>query len=258
MGHAALPLACRQFPRQSVRDPRGVSVTLSHYCPTAYDLLSDYSGSISIVNNAVAFPAGAEYVGLTADHGLPPLLHPRLAMDWESWWLFEALSVSLLAEAKEPLLRLGLAVEYARTWTVDHGSLSAHLTDAFGRARAAAAGVTHFSASQSTERIADVMASIPGKWLGVATDALALPAAVPVDDLVSRRYLAAHAFANWTAYQGEGLRTWFRAIETAACLLRHTADPGRADLLLRHLADSTALIDRWKHADRQPAVGASG
>ena len=39
LGHDALPLACRQFPRVSVTDPRGVSVTLSHYCPTAAALL---------------------------------------------------------------------------------------------------------------------------------------------------------------------------------------------------------------------------
>ncbi len=39
LGHDALPVACRQFPRVSVTDPRGVSVTLSHYCPTAAALL---------------------------------------------------------------------------------------------------------------------------------------------------------------------------------------------------------------------------
>ena len=43
LGHGALPLACRQFPRITVQDPRGASVTLSHYCPTAAELLeSDY------------------------------------------------------------------------------------------------------------------------------------------------------------------------------------------------------------------------
>src|SRR5688572_20699690 len=67
IGHTALPLACRQFPRQSLRDPRGVSVTLSHYCPTANDLLLTATGPATIVENAPAFPAGAEYVGLTAD-----------------------------------------------------------------------------------------------------------------------------------------------------------------------------------------------
>jgi Fe-S-cluster containining protein len=44
LGHEGLPLACRQFPRVSVHDPRGVSVTLSHYCPTAAGLLTADQG----------------------------------------------------------------------------------------------------------------------------------------------------------------------------------------------------------------------
>jgi hypothetical protein len=266
MGHAALPLACRQFPRQSVRDPRGVSVTLSHYCPTASDLLLHHAAPIRIVDNAPAFPGGAEYVGLTADHGLPPLLHPRLAMDWEGWWLFEELSVSLLSdgrsEAPEALARLGLAVEYARKWTVSRGALVDHLREAFGQARTAAVAGTHLSDSRIGERIDDVLAAVPDEWRDIATDAISAPPTAhaddPLPDVVSRRYLAAHAFASWAAYQGEGLRTWFRAVETAASLLARTADPGRADLLLRHLADSTALTDRWNRAEREPAVAGCG
>jgi hypothetical protein len=274
LGHAALPLACRQFPRQSVRDPRGVSVTLSHYCPTASDLLVTATGPTRIVEDAPAFPADAEYVGLTADSGLPPLLHPRLAMDWESWWLFEDLSVSLLSESPEPLDRLGLAVEFARGWTVGNGALADHIRDAFNRARAAAASGFELSPSRIDERIADVMSAVPEEWRDVASDALSVSSVgrgfTPrhtrgalslskgnraCSDAVSRRYLAAHAFANWAAYQGEGLRTWFRAIETAASLLRHTADPGRADLVLRHLADSTALVRRWNQAEKVNWLG---
>ena len=56
------------------------------------------------------------------------------------------------------------------------------------------------------------------------------------------------------AYQGEGLRTWFRSVETAACLLAQTVDPGAADLVLRHLADSAALVKRWNHAERKSVV----
>jgi hypothetical protein len=260
MGHAALPLACRQFPRQSVRDPRGVSVTLSHYCPTASDLLVQYSGPTAILNDALAFPADAEYVGLTADDRLPPLLHPRLAMDWESWWLFEELSVSLLSEVSGPLTRLRLAVEHARRWTVGNGPLAAHLRESFDLARTAAVDEARLSESRIDERIRDVLTAVPDDWREVATDAIASRDAGCGSsraelEIVSRRYLAAHAFANWAAYQGEGLRTWFRSVETAAALLHRTADPGRADLLLRHLADSTALIDRWNEAEREPPVG---
>lgn len=249
-------MACRQFPRQSVRDPRGVSVTLSHYCPTANDLLTEYSGHVAIVNNAPAFPADAEYVGFTADQLLPPLLHPELAMDWESWWLFEELSVELLSEAPEPLSRLRLAVEYARTWTVDRGQLPTHLRDAFARARSAAAPAGFLTDSRIDERISEVLAAVPDDWREAAQDALSTNEGPGLSgassDGVFRRYLAAHAFANWAAYEGEGLRTWFRAVETAAALLNRTADPGRADLVLRHLADSSAAITLWIHAEREP------
>ncbi|HUR20028.1 MAG TPA: hypothetical protein VMZ90_04415 [Vicinamibacterales bacterium] len=266
MGHAALPLACRQFPRQSVSDPRGVSVTLSHYCPTASDLLIDYSGRTTIVDNAPAFPREGEYVGLTADPSLPPLLHPRLAMDWESWWLFEELSVSLLSEersvrlsdARGQLSRLALAVEYARGWTVESGMLSTHLREAFRRARTATVPVTNLSNTSIDERIGDVLAAVPADWRGAATNALSTVQGTRLDEAIAGRFLSAHAFANWAAYQGEGLRTWFRAVETAAAVLSRTADPGRADLLLRHLSDSTALIDRWRRAEAEPAIAASG
>ena len=39
VGPRLLPSACRNFPRIALRDPRGVFVTLSHYCPTAARLL---------------------------------------------------------------------------------------------------------------------------------------------------------------------------------------------------------------------------
>src|SRR6187399_1245491 len=73
LGHEALPLACRQFPRVSVRDPRGQSVTLSHYCPTAAAMLGR-NGPATIVDSPAGFPADAEYVGLDASAGLPPRL----------------------------------------------------------------------------------------------------------------------------------------------------------------------------------------
>ena len=58
LGHDALPLACRQFPRVTVEDPRGVSVTLSHYCPTAAGLLErDTAAPFTIVLDPPAFPA---------------------------------------------------------------------------------------------------------------------------------------------------------------------------------------------------------
>ena len=44
LDHRAIPVACQHFPRVCLIDDRGVSVTLSHYCPTAASLLDWYEG----------------------------------------------------------------------------------------------------------------------------------------------------------------------------------------------------------------------
>jgi Fe-S-cluster containining protein len=67
LGHEALPLACRQFPRVTVEDPRGVSVTLSHYCPTAAGLLElDEPEPFHVMDNPLGFPAARPAVSPTA------------------------------------------------------------------------------------------------------------------------------------------------------------------------------------------------
>ena len=96
LGHDALPLACRQFPRVTVADPRGISVTLSHYCPTAAAMLASES-PVTVVTSAAAFPNDGEYVGLDATTSLPPMLRPGVLMDWESWWDVERLAVTHLS-----------------------------------------------------------------------------------------------------------------------------------------------------------------
>ena len=143
LGHDALPLACRQFPRVSLRDPRGVSVTLSHYCPTAASLLGS-PRSVTIVRDAPAFPEGAEYSGLDATTALPPLLRPDVLMDWESWWLWESSIVDLIGNAdgspEEALARLDAAVDDVARWRPDDGPLDTRVRDAVSRARSRPAG----------------------------------------------------------------------------------------------------------------------
>jgi len=65
-----------------------------------------------------------------------------------------------------------------------------------------------------------------------------------------KRFLAAHAFANWTAHLGTGLRSWFRSIEAAYALLETGFAVGDADLLLRHLAETSMLTEAWNQAER--------
>lgn len=243
LGHEALPLACRQFPRVTVVDPRGVSVTLSHYCPTARAMLDD-GAPIRIVGDAPAFPPTAEFVGLDVRAGLPPLLRPNLLMDWDAWWAFEAQAVACLADESQPpvnvLARLGDAVEFARAWTPARGALAARVDGAFRRRG------PFTPARFDAERLVDeACEAIPA---GLSRPLLRR--ADQASDRVVRRFLASHAFANWTAHLGQGLRTWLRSIETAYAFVALGIGPAQADLILRHLADGQALTAVWARAER--------
>lgn len=220
LGHEALPLACRQFPRVVVIDPRGVSVTLSHYCPTAAAMLGDPS-PVCIVESPPAFPSEAEYVGLDVRTALPPLLRPDVLMDWESWWAFEARAVDLLGNAADPaaaLRRLRSIVEQIRTWSPGEGRLRDRVDRTFNQVR--------LKADATTESTSKVLS----------------------------RFLAAHAFANWTAHLGGGLRTWWRSIEAARAQAAETHDVAAADLHLRHLADPDALAAEWSAVEGDAAT----
>jgi Fe-S-cluster containining protein len=239
LGHAALPLACRQFPRVSLLDPRGASVTLSHYCPTARAML-DRERPIAIVSDA-AFPESGEYVGLDARESLPPLLRPGVLMDWEAWWEWERLAIDRIDRATgdldELLADLRAVVEVVRRWTPGEDSLIARVRKAFG-------GAAHHGAASAPADRSDlmhaVMAAIP-EDLRPAT----LPQGERPSAAALRGFVAAHAFANWTAYVGQGLHSWMRSLEAAVALIDAGCGIRDADLLLRHLADPYALADAW-------------
>lgn len=230
--HDALPLACRQFPRVSITDPRGVSVTLSLYCPTAQAMLEAFNGSIAIVEHAPAFPPRGEYVGLDARTSLPPALCPNVLMDWESWWEWERLSVELcnLDESpREILARLSIAVEAVRTWRPGHGELIERVHTAFEQAASSARSQgPGFQTMETPHTIWRAGPSGPAE----------------------RAFLASHAFANWTAHLGEGLRTWLRSLETVVFLLEEGWTVREVDLWLRHFADPRLLARVWGAAER--------
>jgi len=254
LGEAAIPLSCRQFPRQSVTDPRGTSVTLSHYCPTARRQLDRPDAPVTISDRAVAFPRHGEYVGLAASPDIPPLLHARCLLDWESWWLIERRTVTLVSEHPDTALpRLALMVEALHVWRPGSAPLVDAVHRAFDLAQIAEVVPWCPSASDVDAHVEDVRSSVPAEWRNDVDRALM----AGTGDLPSRvvgRFLAAHTFANWAAYNGRGLRTWYRSIEAAGCLLWVTRDPGMVDLALRHLADSSALITRWNRAERRPVI----
>ena len=224
LGHEALPLACRQFPRVVVVDPRGVSVTLSHYCPTAAAMLED-PAPVRIVESPPAFPANGEYIGLDAHAGFPPQLRPDVLMDWESWWAFEARAVELIGNWRgDPagvLAALSAIVERVRTWNPGDGELTERVEKAFRRLssglKAQGSGITEAKGSR--------------------------------DHGIQCRFLAAHAFGNWTAHLGQGLRSWLRSLQAAYALLQTGSSVQKADLLLRHEADPDEQAAKWSEAE---------
>jgi hypothetical protein len=244
LGHAALPLACRQFPRVSLQDPRGTAVSLSHYCPTAAELL-DVPNSVDIVEDASAFPSDGEYVGLDVRAALPPLLRPDLLMDWASWWLFEREAIALIdvsTTAGEALARLGHLVRLVEDWRPADGPLETRI------ARAAATART-----DTPPRRADFDDAMSVVQQAIEPE-LRPPAPTRGPANISagarRRFLAAHAFANWTIHLGRGgLRTWLRSLDAADTLLASGLDLREADLWLRHLIEPAALAERL---DQQP------
>ena len=229
-GHDALPLACRQFPRVTITDPRGVSVALSCYCPTARGMLDTFTGDITIVENPTAFPERGEYVGLDARTSLPPALCPNVLMDWDSWWEWERLSVELwnLSEPPRQILdRLSIAVEAIRTWRPGQGELIDRVHEAHESAR-----TLHHAPSPPAPA-----PSHPA------------PAPSHLAPRTAHLFLACHSFASWPAHLGSGLRTWLRSLETVLFLLEQDWTVAEVDLWLRHYAEPRLLAKTWSRVE---------
>jgi hypothetical protein len=187
-----------------------------------------------------------------------------MLMDWESWSLWERLSVAHLvrgaASASAALADLHAVVEAARTWSPSQGPLAAHLASAYaaGAVREPPQrGSPDRHARDDDRRLAEVLSAIPPDVRErFATPRLASSARAVTSDTVRRRFLAAHAFANWTAQLGLGLRTWLRSVETADALVSLGLGIDGADLLLRHLADPAALARTWSAAETDSSYSA--
>lgn len=233
LGHDALPLACRQFPRVVVHDPRGASVTLSHYCPTAAAML-DVNVRVDILADAPAFPRTGEYVGLDATDALPPLLRAGVLMDWESWWECERLGVELIGNSADSpgqtLARLADAIAQAQSWSPDAAdSLVGHVRRSFALA---------MPAPHRLHAHDELLERLDARTPAGLSAPLHSSASSSVPARVANRFLAAHAFANWAVHGRGGLDDWLRSIETAHALLAAGAGVRGADLRLRHLADA--------------------
>jgi len=255
LGASALPSTCRHFPRIAVRDARGTSISLSHFCPTAAAMLFRDDVPVTVVEAPIAFPA-AEYEGLTVGlEDLPPLLTPRMLMDHEGYAAWErhmvARAADLTRAPESVLATLARDARVLAAWTPGPGSLA----EAVDRLP------VDYVAATPPEDLADslrlftqVMAAVPDD-LKPEPDEADVPEAYrhwirPAwPDLGSavNRYIAAKAFASWTAYQGRGVATIVRGLEAAVALVRVEASRQCRDT--RRVLDAAQLLEAFRAAD---------
>ena len=240
LGVGAKPAACQHFPREVLIDPRGVFVTLSHYCPTAADLLFEHTGPVEIVAGPPAVAFG-EPEGLDARDVLPPLLVDGVLMDYEGYSAWEAHMVAVLTRDD------GLAPEVA---------VETLKRDAIRLQRwkpAISTTLAEEIATLSRERYAEkenrpgrISFSYPAQEIhperffrGIPSSALSA---------VIKRYLAARAFASWMAYQGNGIAAVVGSLALTLSVLREhiarlTANDERA-LTAADLKEAIRATDR--------------
>jgi hypothetical protein len=276
LGETALPATCRHFPRIAVRDGRGTSITLSHFCPTAASMLFREEIPLTVVEAPPAFPA-AEYEGLIVGRDeLPPLLHPGMLMDLDGYSAWERHMIarcSTSAPSEAVVATLVRDARRLRAWTPAAGPLADAVA---GLPPAGVPLVPPAPFGRSLELHAEIMAAVPDD-LRPAPDEAMLDAAyrrftAGSWDRFSRplnRYLAAKAFASWTAYQGRGVLSIVRGLEAALALVRieaarlcrnHARPLDRdllleafrsADFALNHLAVGEDLAAAWSKAEGQ-------
>lgn len=244
LGPDALPVACRLFPRVCLLEPRGVSITLSHYCPTVAGLLWRDDAPLTIVRDPPAFPDEGGCEGLDARDALPPLLRPDALLDWDSHARFEAHAVATLGRgdlAPEAALdRLATQAERLRAWRASHGPSGRWMDATLALEAPAAPGALRRLHALDAGRAGDldlvrrVLACVPAAALALARGAADVPKGAALAHADRRyvepvwadfarpaaRYLAARAFASWCAHQGRGLRTRVLDLAAALALLR--------------------------------------
>lgn len=122
------PLSCMHFPYVCMIDPRGVHVTLSHYCPTAAAMLFEHEGPIEVVEGPSPVPLLELPEGLDARESLPPLDvnapggRPRL-LSWEEFSQWERDELKKIAGVVgevpfAPVIERYLAAKLFASWAM--------------------------------------------------------------------------------------------------------------------------------------------
>ena len=277
LGHEALPLSCRQFPRVALLEADAVRVTLSHFCPTAaWMLFAGAPEPPSVVLDAAGIAGRCEHSGFDARTTIPPLLRPGVAMDVETCRLWETHLLRIFGSPagqtpEDALARVAIAADTIRGWQVQQGSLASHaagiLADGCVTPRgrwtmslASAVRLFRLAADSvppglAAPEVPDAAQRADTAWVRPRWEDEEQPFAGPIG-----RYLAARSFGAWSAYLGEGLRTQSAMLAVALAAVRTEAvrETSRAqrmlddtllhaairsaDLLLHHLSDTAALV----------------
>jgi hypothetical protein len=238
-----------------VLEPETVSVSLSHYCPTAAGLLFRQDTGLSLVEGPPGFPAAWPFEGLDARSTYPPFLRPGVLLGFDGLRTFEQEAVGVLAgvELWRSLGRIEGAVAAFRGWVPARGPLTDHIRASF---RAAAATSTPW-------RSADPSPTLTASLTKGAQVDLRLPAfsestlePPPGIDVALRRYLAARLIAAWIMFQAEDIDAVMRYLRLClntvllfeADQSRETPEPSRwkeairsADLWILHYCDPELL-----------------
>jgi hypothetical protein len=216
-GHAALPAACQHFPREVLLDRRGVFVTLSHYCPTAADLLFEHVGPVEVVEGPPAVPDG-EPEGLDARDVLPPLLRQGVLLDDEAYTAWERHTIWALTQddgrtPEEAVAALWRDLTTLQQWRPADGSLVVRIATLSQRLRS-----TSVPPPRSTSVPSPT--SVPAPRSTSVPSPTSVPETSVPETTVIRRFLAARAFASWMPYQGDGLNALVGSLEITLTVLR--------------------------------------
>lgn len=256
VGHDVLPVACQHFPRVVVVDPRGVTLSLSHVCPTAGELLvADVNPWNRIVHHGRVVTEGMQWAGLDARESLPPQVHASLLWDWDSMTAFEEGALDVLG-GMSPERALGAIADVANELARHEGrELRPRVLDAFDRVRTAqplvpdVLGLT--ALAEGCARDGSLVDAAPGDVDLTATAAPWASVAAPVS-----RYLAARLIASAVPYHALDVRVWSGWLQAAYSVLRSafarrvTAAGSSHAALQAAAADADRLLVHRIHAAR--------
>jgi hypothetical protein len=265
LGEPLLPSACRHFPRVSLRDARGLSITLSHFCPTAAGLLFA-AVPLAVVDAPDSISLAGTAEGLDATAALPPLLRRDMLADIAGYDAWERAALTLLDrggdDAAAALASLRAVTLRIREWSPGSEALRDRVIRLMARVDYRAVPV---DPAADAQRYARVLASVPPDLTAPPVDTSdrthvgTAAGVLRYFDAPVRRYLVAKLFGNWWPYLGLDLLGVVEALEVHASVLRihlghhlhHTGHPQQAllnairdtDLLMVHLSDSRRLAE---------------